>query len=196
MGLAVMAAVALGACGSSDDPAGRGMMPGTTASPSGTAPAADHGQADVMFSMMMVPHHEQAVEMSALVPSRSEDPELRELAAAIADAQQPEIEQMQGWLRGWGVAAPGDMAGHMGHMGMDGMLSAAELEELESLRGPAFERTWLQGMVRHHEGAIDMAEQVLEDGVHEPTRALARTIITTQQAEITAMQEMLAGAEG
>jgi uncharacterized protein (DUF305 family) len=191
----LLVAALLAGCGAGEW-GGRPMSgdpgPGTSA----TATTADHGRADVMFSAMMIPHHEQAVEMAAMVPSRSEDPDLRTLATAVREAQQPEIEQMQAWLREWGVAPAGDMSDHMGHMGMDGMLSAAELDELEGLSGTTFERAWLEGMVRHHEGAIDMAEQVLEDGVHEPTRQLARTVITTQSAEITQMREMLAALGG
>jgi uncharacterized protein (DUF305 family) len=151
----------------------------------------DHNRADVMFSMMMVPHHEQAIEMAHLVPARSTDTQLRDLATRIRGAQEPEVELMTGWLASWGLTPMTDMADHGGHMGMDGMQGAEEMRELEALVGPAFEEAWLRMMIDHHEGAIDMAERVLAAGSHRGTAALAREIRTSQRAEIVEMRRML-----
>ncbi len=183
------AALVLSAC-SDDDSDGHGPM--MSSNRRGTS-AADHNQADVMFSMMMIPHHAQAVEMADLVPSRSQDAELTALARRIKAAQQPEIDRMRGWLEDWGLTAPMSN-GHADRMGgMNGMMSEADLEELGSATGATFERRWLEMMVEHHEGAIAMAKSVEAAGTHPGTRALAESIVTSQQAEIDTMRKMLAG---
>lgn len=186
----------LAACGDSDDGHGGGSMPGGSSagsSASASASAADHAQADVTFSTMMVPHHLQAIEMADLVPSRSTDAELLTLAGQIKAAQQPEVDQMTSWLGAWG-AEP--VLGHdedMGHADAGGMMSADDLRELAALTGPAFDARWLELMIRHHEGAVDMAQEVIRTGRHAPTRQLAVGIIEAQQREITRMTAMLAG---
>jgi uncharacterized protein (DUF305 family) len=201
---AVGSALVLGLAACSDDEGHMGadgsMMGGSRAASTAPAPAADHDRADVMFSMMMVPHHLQAIEMSDLAPTRSTDPELLALARQIKAAQQPEVDTMTAWLASWGAepmmgheqGAPpwGDMAG-MG--GMGGMMTADQLRELGALEGEAFDRRWLEMMVEHHEGAVDMAEAVIAAGSHAPTRALAVAIIEAQQTEIAQMRAMLAG---
>jgi uncharacterized protein (DUF305 family) len=98
---AVLTAFTLAACGSTSPPTAAPNTPG----PMMTAPAADgdHNQADVVFSQMMIPHHEDAIEMAKLAQSRSDNPDVKALAAQILAAQQPEIEQMRGWLASWGV---------------------------------------------------------------------------------------------
>ena len=187
LGLVVVLAPA--ACSGPD----RGHMGGPMMDrpPGAATSVTDHNQADVMFSMMMVPHHEQAIEMADLVPSRSADPELRALATRIRDAQAPEVEQMTGWLESWGLAPMTDMADHAGHMGMDGMQGADEMRELEALAGPAFAQAWLPMMIEHHEGAIDMADRVLAAGRHAGTADLAEDIRISQRAEILEMRGML-----
>ncbi|MGG5259408.1 DUF305 domain-containing protein, partial [Phycicoccus avicenniae] len=181
-------ALGLAACGG-DDTGTHGSMMGSRSSAVPSA-AGDHDQADVMFSMMMVPHHEQALEMAALVPSRSKDVTLLDLSRRIEAGQQPEIDRMQGWLDAWASDASGAM-GSMDH-GMGGMMSATDLRELAALIGAAFEKRWLEMMVEHHEGAIDMAEDVLKRGSHAGTKDLALAIIEAQQREIDEMRAMLA----
>lgn len=180
-------ALAFTAC-SGDSTSGHGASHSTTSSAASSA--ADHNQADVMFSMMMVPHHAQAVEMADLVPTRSQDPELLKLAEEIRGAQQPEIDTMSGWLEEWGAGTPTAMD-HSGHM--DGMMTEEDMTALEAASGPEFERMWLEMMVEHHEGAVTMSESVLADGSHPGTRQLAQQIIDAQRAEITRMRGMLAG---
>ena len=192
-------AIVLGsaACSDEGDHMGAdGSMMGGGLPAESTAPssAGDHDQADVMFSMMMVPHHLQAIEMADLAPTRSADPELLALARQIKAAQQPEVDTMTTWLASWG-AEP--MMGHEPSAphggGMNGMATADELRELGALEGEAFDRRWLELMVEHHEGAVDMAEDVIAAGRHAPTRALAVAIIEAQQTEIAQMKAMLAG---
>ncbi|MBT9255237.1 DUF305 domain-containing protein [Phycicoccus sp. MAQZ13P-2] len=191
---AVLALALAGCSGDHDVTAGSPMRQGSMHPTSGAAtsadPSAGHDQADVMFSMMMVPHHEQALEMAELVPSRSDDPALRDLAQRIEQEQQPEIDRMRGWLDSWGAGSTSG-TGSMGHS-MTGMMSEGDMAELASLKGAAFDRRWLTMMVEHHEGAIEMAQDVLRAGRHEGTRELAAAVIETQQREIDEMTAMLA----
>ena len=136
---------------------------------------------DVMFAEMMIPHHQQAIEMSDLALKNSTNPEVLALAQEIKDAQTPEIEQM----KSWGASS---MA-HMGHM-MDGMLSDEELSDLAAATGSSFDKLFLEGMIKHHEGAIDMAEMVI-DSKNSEVAALAKAIIKAQRAEISKMKELL-----
>lgn len=142
--------------------------------------------ADIMFLQMMIPHHEQAIEMSRLASSNGASPAVQQLAEAIASAQAPEIEQMRAWLEG--VHAP-DMMGH-GHMPMSGVLSASQMSELASARGAEFDRLYIEGMIGHHQGAVQMAQDELVAGEDPKVIALAKQIIASQTAEITQMQSM------
>lgn len=149
--------------------------------------------ADVMFAQMMIPHHEQAVVMSDLAPTRAQDPEILALADEIRGAQAPEIELMASWLREWGVPqmpASEAMAAHGGH-GMSGMLTQAQLDELAAASGSEFDRLFAIYMIEHHEGAIDMARDVLAAGSDPEVAKLAREIIATQEKEILQMQAFL-----
>ena len=181
-----MAAVAAGAliltgCSSNHD---AGMM-----SPSSTTGAS---AADAMFAQMMIPHHEQAVVMSELAETRSTNPEILALAAEIKVAQQPEIEQMKGWLTEWGVPVMSgmDAMDEHGGYGMSGMLTDEQIDQLAAASGVEFDILFAEGMIEHHEGAIDMAEDVV-DSKDPRVAALAQAIIQTQQAEITQMQVIL-----
>lgn len=183
----------LAACSDSDDGRVGGSMPGGSSARSSASASTDHDQADVVFSTMMVPHHLQAIEMADLVPSRSTNAELLALAARVKAAQQPEVDQMTSWLGAWG-ASP--VLGHeedTGHAGTGAMMSADDLGALAALSGPAFDARWLEMMIEHHAGAVDMAQDVIGAGRHAPTRQLAVAIVLTQQREITQMKAMLAG---
>jgi uncharacterized protein (DUF305 family) len=162
---------------------------GSMMSPSSTTGASAD---DAMFAQMMIPHHEQAVEMSTLAETRASDPRVRELAAEIKGAQQPEIDQMTAWLEEWGVPVMSGMdamGAHGGH-GMSGMLTEEQLTALEDSSGREFDILFLDGMIEHHEGAIDMAEDVA-DSKDPRVAALAAAIIQTQQAEIDQMKAIL-----
>ena len=221
--LSVAALITLSACGSSsgDDMEGMGTESSAAAAPSATAETtteeasadamAEHNQADVMFARMMIPHHEQAVEMSDMMLTKDGiSPEITDLATQIREAQGPEIETMQGWLETWDDAMGpesmesqdmGDMGGAdgdgmgsgSGQMGgMEGMMSEDEMSELASAEGTDASRLFLESMTVHHEGAIDMAQNEIKNGENPEAIALAENIVTTQQAEITEMKELLA----
>jgi len=153
----------------------------------------DHMSADAMFAQMMIPHHEQAVEMAELAVTRAEDPTIVALAAEIKAAQGPEIELMSSWLDDWGVSRMpgGDMMGEHGGHGMAGMLTDEQLDELAGTSGQEFDRLFARYMIEHHEGAVDMAKEVLESGSDPRVAALAREIIVAQEKEILQMQAFL-----
>ena len=185
VGAALAAVLALAGCAA---PGGGGMGHDGHAT-TGTDASAEANAADVMFAQMMIPHHEQALEMSAIVLAKEDvDPEVAELAEQIAAAQGPEIEQLEAWLDEWGVPRmPGDHA-----MPMDGMLTEEELDELETADGASGSQLFLEQMIEHHEGAIDMADQHQASGEHEGALELSAAIIEAQEAEIERMQELLA----
>ena len=138
----------------------------------------DFSGVDIMFAQMMVPHHQQAIDMSALAESRALSPEVKALASKISAEQGPEIEQMRAWLKA--ANAPTEM-GHQ--MSMDGMLSDAELERLTNASGAEFDELFILGMIAHHEGAIEMAQMVV-DSKNLEARELGETIIKMQTLEI------------
>ena len=175
-----VAALVVSACGTEPQAA----PPSSAAS--SVAPA-DHDADDVAFARHMIPHHRQAVELSALVPARSTDPDVAALATQISAAQQPEIDTMTGWLQKWGESTD---PGH-GHAQMAGMVDAATMERLKGLSGAEFDRLWLTSMIAHHRGAIEMAKAEIANGVNRDAIAMAETIVATQQSEIDRMQRML-----
>jgi uncharacterized protein (DUF305 family) len=140
---------------------------------------------ELMFASMMIPHHSQAVTMSELALANSINPEITSLATAIRDAQAPEIAQMQSWLD------QSDYSGtHAGHMDMGGMLSDEEWAELSTAKGSAFDRLFLEGMIAHHEGAIDMLSMI-KNSTNSEVKKLSADIFTSQSAEIEAMKALL-----
>ena len=147
---------------------------------------------DVMFSQMMIPHHEQAIEMSdiALDPTVGASDVVKELATRIKGAQDPEIATMKAFLTSWKMSLTPDSSMDHSDM-MSGMLSADDIKKLSSLRGVEFDRAWMTGMIEHHEGAIEMAKDVLKDGKDTAVKALAQLITTAQDSEILEMKKLL-----
>ncbi|MEO3871146.1 DUF305 domain-containing protein [Nonomuraea sp. B12E4] len=190
--VAATALALLTACGGNggDPVAGHeGISGGSTATTPATAtPTAAFNDADVTFTQMMIPHHEQAVEMADLAPARASDPEVKKLAARIKAAQQAEIRTMKGWLAAWGKPMP---SGRMGH-DMPGMASEQDMKQLAAAKGPKFDKLFAQRMIAHHKGAIEMARTEQADGSNPQARELATTIESTQQAEVGQLQKILA----
>lgn len=142
---------------------------------------------DAMFVDMMLPHHEQAIVMAdmALEPSRGAGSDVVELARQIKEVQEAEILVLTELL-----AMVGDsLDGHVHEM--KGMLSEEELAELGSLQGADFDKEWLEGMIAHHEGAVEMAQDVLRDGSNERVRMLAKDVESAQRAEIDIMKSLV-----
>jgi uncharacterized protein (DUF305 family) len=148
--------------------------------------------ADVMFAQMMIPHHEQAIEMSeiALDPTVGAGNVVRALAISIKAAQDPEIAMMTGFLSSWKQSLTVDESVDHSDM-MSGMLTLDEISNLSTLRGAEFDRAWMLGMIAHHEGAIEMAKDVIPDGTNAAVRTLANAIVTAQDSEIAEMKKLI-----
>ena len=158
-----------------------------------TGQPAGYNPDDVAFATNMIPHHQQAVDLSALVPDRSTNAELVALANQISAAQQPEINVMKVLLVQWNEN-PDANSGHAGHGNtMQGMVDAATMTKLESLNGAEFDKLWLESMISHHQGAIEMAKAEIANGDNVDAKNLAKDIVTTQEAEIGQMKQMLGG---
>lgn len=148
--------------------------------------ASDLSRNDVMFLQMMIPHHEQAVEMSVLAETNSTNPELLALAARIKAAQGPEIELMTKLLTDAGQAMMMDHS-----MGDNGMLGMDDMSALAQATGNEFDVLFLTGMIAHHDGAIAMTNPVVESQ-NLAVKKLAESIITSQTVEIVEMTKLLA----
>ncbi|KUL34355.1 hypothetical protein ADL22_30310 [Streptomyces sp. NRRL F-4489] len=218
-GLAATAALLLAACGSTGGTdQGKAADPGRTPSATAGSPTANPApgpvtDADVMFAQMMIPHHQQALEMARLADGRAADPEVKRLAAAIEKAQDPEIQRMRSWLTAWGKpqsagSAPGmdhgsggmrhGSAGHgsgatdtPGASGMSGMMSDADMKELTAAKGRDFDRKFAAMMIKHHEGAIEMAKNEQRHGKNPAARKLADDVVRGQSAEVKQMKALL-----
>lgn len=142
--------------------------------------------ADVMFLQMMIPHHQQAVDMSTLALEKSSNAQLRDLATRIKSAQTSEIAQMRKWLSDAGAD---EDPGHS-MSGMGGMLSTKEFAALKSATGTTFDRLWLEGMIGHHDGAIHMTNMI-EDADNPEIKAFGKNVVKVQSAEIKEMQGIL-----
>jgi len=145
----------------------------------------EFSSSDVMFAQMMIPHHQQAVDMGTLAETRAKDPEVKDLAAQIKAEQAPEIKQMKLWLDS---ANAGMDMGH--EMGMDGMLSKEEMAALENSSGLEFDRLYVAGMIAHHEGAVEMASMVLMSDNAE-AKQLGEAIVSSQTKQIETLKAIL-----
>ena len=166
--VALRAALALAGCGSAED---------------GT-----HNDADVAYASGMIVHHEQALEMSDILLAKSGvDQPVMDLAVRIKEAQGPEIERMRQWLDEWGD----NDNDHDHDHDHDGMVSEEDIALLSQAPGAQASQLFLEQMIEHHEGAIEMAEEHLEEGVDEDALDLSRDVITSQTAEVEEMRSML-----
>ncbi|WP_432562092.1 DUF305 domain-containing protein [Kineococcus sp. SYSU DK003] len=173
----------------------------STSATSSAAVDAEHNDQDVTFVQMMHVHHQGAIEMADTATTKASSQEVEELAAKIEAAQQPEIEQMTSWLNAWGepTAADSSMEGmdhssmsSMGGSSMPGTMSEEQMTQLQNATGTDFDRMFLQMMIEHHTGAVQMAETEQQQGSNTQALELADSIITSQNAEIGQMNQMLA----
>jgi uncharacterized protein (DUF305 family) len=155
-----------------------------------------HTEADIAFMQGMILHHEQAIEMAALVPGRALHDDIALLARRIDISQQDEIALMRRWLadRGVAVEGMGGMADHAHHHLMPGMLTAEQMSGLEAARGAAFDRLFLEMMIQHHEGALTMVAELhaAGGGQESDINQFASHVEADQHIEIQRMQRMLA----
>jgi uncharacterized protein (DUF305 family) len=194
--------LALAGCASTTDtatppasaPASAPMTDGSTSPTAGS-------DTDIAFAQLMIPHHQQAIQMADLAATNATSAEVKALAAQIKAAQDPEISRMSQWLGDWG--APMEMEGttdggmdhgdmDMGGMTVAGMMSAEDMDTLGAAAGADFDTMWLQMMIAHHQGAIAMAQQVADTTTNPAVQELADAIIAGQTTEITTMQQQMA----
>ncbi|HJR38388.1 MAG TPA: DUF305 domain-containing protein [Nocardioidaceae bacterium] len=193
LGLAL--AVGLSACGDDAD------------NSSAQVSVTEHNDADVAFASDMIQHHAQALAMVDLTMDRPLDPEVEALAEDVRAAQAPEIETLAGWLTDWDEQIPetirdhvnaghgaGDLSDSMrdlDHGDMPGMMSADDIDALENTSDTEFQEMWLEMMIEHHEGAIEMAKSEQEDGRYKPAVDLAGDIVDSQSQEVATMQDLI-----
>jgi len=212
----VLAAITLAACSSaiqqssttatqSPTPAASAAM--RTSAQQGPAMGTRANAADVQFMSGMIPHHAQAVLIAGWAPSHGARADVRTLCERIVVAQRDEIALMQNWLRDHAENVPPANATRMKMMmnGMEhdmlmpGMLNDDELAQLDRARGPEFDRLFLQGMIRHHQGAITMVDQLFSAngaGQDETVFRFASDVFADQTTEIERMTKMLATVAG
>ncbi|GGM42590.1 DUF305 domain-containing protein [Dactylosporangium sucinum] len=180
--------------GTHHDPGTRPTAPAATAS---GATAGSFNGIDVRFATDMIPHHRQALEMAKLAEARAATPAVKDLAGRISKAQEPEIATMSGWLTAWGepVPSPGGMDHGMDHGdtmgGMPGMMSQQEMQQLAKATGTGFDKMFLTMMIKHHEGAVEMAKAEQAQGADPAAKKLAGDIAAGQTAEIAEMRRLL-----
>ncbi|PRX95521.1 DUF305 domain-containing protein [Allonocardiopsis opalescens] len=172
-----------------------------------------HNEADVEYMRAMIAHHGQALEMTALVPDRAEDDGVVAIAERIEAAQGPEIDAMDAWLENnvyqharanpnhrnyCGLDGAADHHGNtdcdpVDHSAMPGMITPEQLADLEAAEGAAFDELFVQLMIAHHEGAIEMAQDLLVEGRDTQARQMAADVVADQTAEIARMHELPGG---
>jgi uncharacterized protein (DUF305 family) len=183
-----------GCADDSSDTAHNGPMMGNSDTSDSTSDGAEgtFNDTDVAFARDMIPHHQQAIQMARLAEGQAEDARVLDLADRIEAAQQPEIEMLSGWLEDWD-AETGHMDDGMGGMdgGMSGMMSEQDMHSLMNATGAEFDRLFLEQMIAHHEGAVEMAETEIADGQNADAIALAESIRDSQTAEIAEMEQLL-----
>lgn len=207
-----LAAPALSGCLEKEDDARAGSSsspaviqpgaPGEDASTLAADAEAGHAEVahdDIAFVQMMIPHHGQALTMAKLAPTRAASPRVKALARRILAAQRPEILAMAAWLTEQGVAVPSASDdpsafdhGEHGHASLHGMLTDEQLHALEDATGADFDRLFLEGMIQHHEGAIEMADAVAQRGSDVRVTEMAEEMVIGQGAEVDRMEALLA----
>ena len=173
--LLVLSATAVSGCATEADHSSHKMAP----------TVAGYTANEIMFAQMMIPHHEQALTMVALAETKTTDKDILHVAGHIKDAQAPEVATMNSWLTAAGVSVESHHS-----MEMDGMLSGAELDALVAAEGQEFEKLFLSGMIKHHQGALDMLYLLDESSTTEVT-SFADMIRKVQSSEIADMQALL-----
>ncbi|HEY1577919.1 MAG TPA: DUF305 domain-containing protein [Terracidiphilus sp.] len=183
------------------------VQPGAPGEPTRTLPADTHAtlppisRPDVEFMQGMIMHHSQAVEMTALIPSHTENKQVRSLGAKISSSQADEIRMMQRWLAARGQATSMEMPGMPGMDTsgnamalMPGMLTPEQMDALRKARGEEFDRLFLSGMMQHHGGALVMVKDLFNSpgaGQDAEIFNFATDVDNSQRAEIRIMQKML-----
>lgn len=169
------------------------VPPGQVSAP----PVKPPNASDIEYVKRMIEHHQQAIDMALLAPDRAAGEQVKLIADRIADAQGPEIQAMNAWLRSVNqpTVTPGEHGGHAGHdpNTMPGMATPAQLDALRAAKGVDFDRLFVQLMITHHEGALTMAEEIQTKGSDERLPLIADEVIATQTPEINRLRAITVG---
>lgn len=181
------ATLALAGCAQSSD-SGSGMS-GMDHSSSSAAASDSFNDQDVAFAQMMLPHHKQAVGMSDMLLAKGSgvNADVSALATKIKAEQSPEITELTGWLKDWKQSTSSSMSGSM-----SGMMSDGDMAALDKASASDAGKLFLTQMIEHHTSAVDMAKTEVSKGKDKDAVALAKSIVSSQSAEITQMKDMLA----
>lgn len=193
VGAVTAGALFLTACGDDgDDMSGmdHGSSSSASANAEGGTDSASFNDTDVAFAQMMIPHHEQALEMARMADGRASDTEIKDIAGKIEKAQDPEIKKMNGWLKSWKQpTAMESMAGM--EQGGDGMMSDGDMDELKAMKGTEFDKMFAQMMIDHHNGAISTAKDEQKNGKSTEAMKMAGDIVKGQSAEVSQLKSIL-----
>jgi uncharacterized protein (DUF305 family) len=206
--VAAVAAVAIGGCSSEEPPRAESTAPvvqlGAPGEPNRTLSpeelsamtAPTYVEQDVTFVRHMLYHHEQAMEMTAMVDERAGSDRVKLLAERMTISQESEMEQMQQWLaqRDESLRDPRDPDHSHAARTMPGLITDEQMTTLEAARGEEFDRLFLESMIVHHQGAITMVEELYDagGGLESEIDSIARHVVADQGIEISRMQGMLA----
>lgn len=149
---------------------------------------ADHNETDVTFVKRSIPHHQQGLEMAKTALDRAARPEVKQFAQHVVDSQSPEMDTLTEMLRSWGEDPSGEMSEQM-----PGVMSDEDMQHLRAASGEEFDRLFLEHMIAHHRGAIEMAEHALSHGESSQVKDFASTTVEEQGADIEQMRALLDG---
>lgn len=151
----------------------------------GSASESEFSSDEIMFAQMMIPHHQQAITISAFATKNSTNKDILSLAAEISSEQAPEIEIMKGW-----ITSAGEALGMDHSMDMGGMLSQKDIDLLSKAKGVKFDQLFLTGMIAHHQGAIKMVKMI-ENSTNNEVKSFGASVIASQSKQITVMSDLL-----
>jgi len=197
-----LAALSLAGCGSDSPPAGPTTGAGAPSDPTTSAagaaapatskPPTPHNQADIAFASSMIPHYVQVLASSQIASTKAVAPQVKAIAEKLNGNQVTQIESMSAWLANWGQPVP---AGGAAVGGGSSGITQADLVKLSSAAPAGFDQLWLTTMIKHQQTALGLAQNELKNGQAAEAKALAKKIVTEQQAEITSMKGLLTKAK-
>ncbi|WP_328835550.1 DUF305 domain-containing protein [Streptomyces europaeiscabiei] len=189
-GVVAAGALLLSACG--DDMSGMDHGSGKASESAAIeAGSADFNDADITFAQLMIPHHEQALEMARLADDRAADAKLKDIAGKIEKAQDPEIRTMKGWLKSWNEPTDVEPMPGMDHGNGDGMMSDSDMEHLAGMKGAEFDKMFAEMMIEHHDGAISMSQDEQKNGENADAVKMAGDIVKGQSDEVKQLKSIL-----
>jgi uncharacterized protein (DUF305 family) len=172
-----------------------GCSDGSAGSAGSSGDSPTFNEADVKFAQTMIPHHEQSIEMTDMILGKTGvSSEVTQLAQAISETQRPQMETLSDFLAAWNQPLIPDHASeaHEDHWAAEGVLTPEEMQEIGAADGSEAQKLFLQGMIQHHEGAVTMVQDEIDNGENPDAVQLAQTIMTGQTSEIETMKDLLA----